>query len=67
MNAVALFRNERAITALVRIEHDQDCEVGTVLCRYPSVVSGGVAIEPAPQQEGWHVIASESEAGINVI
>ena len=67
IKAVALLRNERTVTALFRIEHDSDCEVSTVVCRDPDPISGLAVTQPAPQQEGWYVIAPGGGADINFI
>lgn len=65
LTAVAQLRNERAVTALFRIEYHQDCEVGTVLCRDPT---GGLAVpETGQQQDGWHVIVPGGMADISII
>jgi hypothetical protein len=55
------------VTALFRVEHDRDCEVSSVVYRDPNPIGEPAVTEPAPQQEGWYVIAPGGEADISII
>ncbi len=67
MQAVGQLRNERAFTALFRFEFDPDCELGSVLCRDPSPLSGLAVTQPAPPREGWYVIVPGGGADFSIV
>jgi hypothetical protein len=66
MKATGQLRNERAVTALFRLDCDPDCVVGPVLCRDPNPISGLAVTQPAPR-EGWYVIVPGGGADFSII